>query len=107
MPGASEVRKRERRAREAAAMTAAAAELRRRGVGFAGLDDEESVDATAALLEAIAGGGVEVTARVWEQATRTAERVSEARAATSSDWSGPAGPSPKGHRPPRSERTGE
>lgn len=46
------------------------------GVGFAGLDDEETVEATAA----IAAG---VTTRVWAQAVRAAARTVEANTSTS------------------------
>ena len=104
MAGAGEVRKREQRAREAVAMTRAAAEVRRRGVGFAGLDDEASVEAVAALLEELAAsGGLQVADRVWEQAVRTATRVTGR--STWSTWTGPSGPSPAGHRPPASDRS--
>lgn len=79
--------------------------LRHRGPGFAGLVDEDSVDAAAALLEEVAAGGAQVTDRVWEQAARAAATIADAKTSTSTNWSGPSGPSPEGHRPPELDRS--
>ena len=105
MPGAAEVRRRERRRRDAEAMTVAAGRVRERvPAGYAGLD-AESGEAVAALLEEIAAQArnPDILDRIWQQAARTADRVNMDDTPTRP--TPPFGPAPTGHTGPALDRT--
>lgn len=97
----AEARRREKRQQEAEKMAEAAAVVRHRGPGgFAGLDDAAAV---AELLEVVAEQWREKPAapRVWEAATRVAERCLEPDHDPTTYFPGPL---PAGYESPVSRR---